>query len=93
MATNLQAQKAKKLFLDTEGRDIYSAPSVALASLIKEINAGHIDKKATIMLNVTGGGEKEFMEGKNIWYKKPDAIFPLDAEADAVIEKAEALFA
>ena len=36
---------------------------------------------------------KEFMEGKNIWYKKPDAIFPLDAEADAVIEKAEALFA
>ena len=55
--------------------------------------AGHIDKKATIMLNVTGGGEKEFMEGKNIWYKKPDAIFPLDAEADAVIEKAEALFA
>ena len=93
MATNLQAEKAKKLFLETEGRDIYSAPGVALASLIKEVKAGNIDKKATIMLNITGGGEKEFMAGKQIWYKKPDIVFPLNADEKEIVEKTEALFA
>lgn len=92
MATNLQAQKAARLFLETEGIDIYSAPAIALASLIKEVNAGHIDPKATIMLNITGGGEARFKNGKTIWHLQPSIVFPLTANAEEVVAKTEALF-
>ena len=92
MATNLQAQKAAKLFLETEGIDIYSAPAIALASLIKEVNAGHIDPKATIMLNITGGGEARFKKGKTVWHLQPSVVFPLTANAEEVVAKTEALF-
>lgn len=92
MATNLQAQKARKLFLETEGIDIYSAPSIALATLIKELAAGNIDRKAVIMLNVTGGGEEHFRKGKSIWNLKPSYVFPLNPDVDDVIAKVETLF-
>lgn len=92
MATNLQAEKAAKLFLDTEGIDIHPAPSVALATLIKAIENGRVDRKATIMLNITGGGEQRFMANKDIWYLEPSHIFSLKADAEDVIAKVEALF-
>ncbi len=92
MATNLQAEKAAKLFLDTEGIDIHPAPSVALATLIKAIENGRVDRKATIMLNITGGGEQRFMANKDIWYFEPSHIFSLKADAEDVVAKVEALF-
>lgn len=92
MATNLQAEKASKLFLETEGIDIHPAPSVALATLIKAIENGRVDRKATIMLNITGGGEQRFMANKDIWYLEPSHIFSLKADAEDVVAKAEALF-
>lgn len=92
MATNLQAEKAAKLFLDTEGIDIHPAPSVALATLIKAIENGRVDRKATIMLNITGGGEQRFMANKDIWYLEPSHIFSLKADAEDVVAKVEALF-
>lgn len=92
MATNLQAEKAAKLFLETEGIDIHPAPSVALATLIKAIENGRVDRKATIMLNITGGGEQRFMANKDIWYLEPSHIFSLKADAEDVVAKAEALF-
>lgn len=92
MATNLQAEKAAKLFLETEGIDIHPAPSVALATLIKAIENGRVDRKATIMLNITGGGEQRFMANKDIWYLEPSHIFSLKADAEDVVAKVEALF-
>lgn len=92
MATNLQAEKAAKLFLDTEGIDIHPAPSVALATLIKAIENGRVDRKATIMLNITGGGEQRFMANKDIWYLEPSHTFSLKADAEDVVAKVEALF-
>ena len=92
MATNLQAEKAAKLFLDTEGIDIHPAPSVALATLIKAIENGRVDRKATVMLNITGGGEQRFMANKDIWYLEPSHTFSLKADAEDVVAKVEALF-
>ena len=91
-ATNLQARKAAQLFLETEGVDIHPAPAVALATLIKEVEAGHVDKKATIMLNITGGGEARYKEGKEIFYLKPSLVFPLNPDEKEVVEKVEKLF-
>ncbi len=92
VATNAQARKAAKLFLETEGVDIHPAPSVATASLIKAVADGKIDKSATVMLNITGGGEQLFKEGKELWYLQPDLVFPLDPEVDDVVAKVEQLF-
>jgi len=92
MADNLQAKEAAQLFLDTEGIDIHPAPAIALATLIDELNKGKIDRKATIMLNITGGGEKRATEGKQLWYLKPSLIFNLDPNEAEVVEKVENLF-
>lgn len=93
VATNAQARKAKELFRELEGVDIYSAAGVAAASLIKAVADGKIDKSATVMLNITGGGEALFKEGKKLWYLKPSQVFPLSPDAEEVVAKCEALFA
>ena len=92
MADNLQAAKAAELFLLTEGIDIHPAPAIALATLIAEVEKGNIDKSATIMLNITGGGEKRATEGKELWYLKPSLVFDLDPNQEDVVAKVEALF-
>ena len=92
MADNLQAAKAAELFQQTEGIDIHPAPAIALATLIAEVEKGNIDKSATIMLNITGGGEKRATEGKELWYLKPRLIFDLDPNKEDVVATVEALF-
>ncbi len=92
MATNLQARNAAKLFRETEGIDIYSAPAIALATLIEEVRQGHIDPSATIMLNITGGGEKRLMQDKEPWYLKPSHVFPITPDEADVVAKVEQLF-
>lgn len=89
---NAAAAKAAELFQQTEGIDIHPAASVALASLIAEVEAGNIDPKATIMLNITGGGEKRATEGKELWYLKPSLVFNLDPNEAEVVSKVEKLF-
>mgnify|MGYP002698841215 CR=1 FL=1 len=92
VSTNAMARKARKLFHELEGVDIYSAAGVALASLINAVAAGKVEKDATVMLNVTGGGEEHFKEGKELWYLKPSHVFPLEPDTDDVVAKVEALF-
>ncbi len=92
MADNLQAKKSAQLFLETEGVDIHPAPAIALATLIECVESGRIDRSATIMLNITGGGESRATEGKELWYLKPSIVFPLDPNEAEVVEKVEALF-
>ncbi len=92
MATNAQARKAARLFQELEGADIHPAASVATASLIKAVADGKVAKDATIMLNITGGGEQLFKEGKELWYLKPSLVFPLDPSLDDVVAKVEELF-
>lgn len=92
VATNAQARKARKLFRELEGVDIYSAAGVALASLIKAVADGKVARDATVMLNITGGGEEHFKEGKELWYLRPSHVFPLEPDIDDVVAKVEALF-
>lgn len=92
-ATNAQARKARKLFHELEGVDIYSAAGIATASLIKAVADGKVEKDATVMLNITGGGEEHFKEGKELWYLQPSHVFALEPDPDEVVEKVGALFA
>ena len=92
VATNAQATRACKLFKELEGIDIHPAPGVALASLIKMVDAGAIDKDACIMLNVTGAGEEAMKQGKELWYLKPQKSFSVMAELGEVVSYVESLF-
>lgn len=75
--SNEEANAAKNLFEETEGIDIYHAAGVALASLIQAININKVQSDDVIMLNITGGGEKHFMETHEIHYLEPSHIFPI----------------
>ena len=92
VATNAQARRACKLFKDLEGIDIYSASGVALASLIKMVETGTIDKKACIMLNITGAGEEAAKQNREIYYLKPSKVFSLTPDVDEVVSYVETLF-
>ncbi len=88
--SNEEAQKAKTLFLETEGRDIYSAASVALASLIQAIN-NKVSADDIVMLNITGGGEKEFQEAHQLYYLEPTHTFPIGFTKEEVCKVATQL--
>lgn len=95
--TNGELREACLLFEELEGVDIYSAAGVATSSLIKAVEAGQIDKSATVMLNITGGGERHFKDelaakGGTLHYLKPSHIFPLNPSADDVVAVVEELF-
>ncbi len=93
VATNAQARRARKLFKELEGIDIYPAPAVALSTLIKMVENNTIDKDACIMLNITGAGEEAATQGREVWYLKPHKVFSLSPEVDDVVATVEAMFA
>jgi len=90
--TNQEAANAARFFLETEGNDIEPAAAVAVASLIQAANEGKVDKNATIMLNITGGGIEKFKRENKITYLDPLMIFPLNPDPQFVFEKIKSLF-
>jgi len=92
VATNEEAIEAGKLFLETEGNDIHPAAAVAVATLIKEVKAGNLDKDACIMLNITGGGEDRIRREKEVTFLKPSHIFDINPDMETVKEVLEKLF-
>lgn len=92
VATNAQARRAGKLFKELEGIDIHPAPAVALASLIKMVESGSIEKDACIMLNITGAGEEAVKKNRELFYLKPVKTFSLNATIDDVVNYIETLF-
>ena len=92
VATNAQATRACKLFKELEGIDIHPAPGVALASLIKMVESGTIDKDACIMLNITGAGEEAQKMGRELWHLKPSKTFSLTPDVVEVVSYVESLF-
>ncbi len=89
---NEAAREAAILFKELEGADIHPAAAVAVASLIESVKSGVVDKDKVIMLNITGGGEDLFKEGKELFYLKPSIVFDINPDAEDVIAKCEALF-
>lgn len=87
LATNEECKSAAKLFKDLEGNDIHPAAAIACATLINEAKNNKIDKDATIMLNITGGGEERFKAGRDLFYLKPDLVFDINPD-EVEIKKA-----
>lgn len=92
LATNEQARAAAKLFADTEGIDIHPAAAVATATLVEKAQHPDFPKNALIMLNITGGGEQKFKEGKNLFFLNPLLTFDVNPTPDVVKEKIGRLF-
>jgi cysteate synthase len=76
--TNEEARSAAALFLQLEGNDIHPAAAVAVASLIQAVNTNSINPDGIVMLNITGGGEEFFKQGKELHYLLPSAIFGIN---------------
>ncbi|MBM3434939.1 MAG: cysteate synthase [Bacteroidetes bacterium] len=92
-ADNYEARSAAVMFESLEGIDIHPAAAVATASLIKQVSEGKIEPDATIMLNITGGGEKRFQKDKNLHFLKPSLIFEINPDAEKVKHELKKLFA
>ena len=92
VATNAQSTRACKLFKELEGVDIHPAAGVALASLVKMVDSGAVDKDACIMLNITGAGEEAMKMGRELWYLQPSKTFSLTPDLDEVVSYVESIF-
>lgn len=92
IATNEEIIEACELFENLEGIDIYSAAGCALVSLIKCVKKGTVKRDQTIMLNITGGGEKRFKADNKYVIATPDLVLPPTADSKEVIDKVLALF-
>lgn len=92
VSTNASARRASNLFEKLEGIDIHPAAAVAVDSLMQAVSKGVVEKNKTVMLNVTGCGEKLFCKERNIFNLEPSIVFPLNAPDSEIIAKTEALF-
>ena len=82
--TNEEAQKACDMFEELEGIDIYHAAGVATASLMQAVDDKMVKPDDVVMLNITGGGEKLFMQHHTPWYLKPDKVFAVNASKEEI---------
>ncbi len=85
--SNDEAVSAAALFEQLEGIDIHPAAAVATASLIKATKQGLVGSGDTIMLNITGGGEKLFRHERNLSYLKPDLVLSPDSGASEIAKQ------
>ena len=65
-AGNAEVYAAMELFENTEAMDVVPASGVAIAALINAAERREIGKNDTVLLNITGGGEKRLMKDKTI---------------------------
>lgn len=89
--SNHEAYMAADLFEKLEGIDIHPAAAVATASLIKAVKQGAVEKKATIMLNITGGGEKLFRQGRALYQIDPALVLRPSEGVNEIARKIAAL--
>lgn len=72
--TNKEAKEASNIFESKEGIDVFYPSAISIASLIKSISLGLVNKKDIIMLNITGGGVKKFKKEYKLNYLKPSLL-------------------
>jgi len=91
---NDEVLQALKFFETCERIDIDPAAGVALASLIQAANSGEIDRKATILLHITGGGARKRAIEQTLLPARPDLEISLNQlESEQALVNACALFA
>ena len=92
IVTNQELAAACDLFEKLEGIDIHPAAGVAVESLRKAVESGKVKKDETIMLNITGGGEKRF-KGEHNWVNvQPHLVMDASTPAQEVIAAVDKLF-
>lgn len=77
---------AQNIFHAAEGIDIVPAAGVATAALMSAVSSGAVHKKDTILLNVTGGGEKHFKD-RNKAHMLSEPVFVSKDITDNDMEK------
>ena len=90
--TNSEIDKWKARFKELEGIDIYSAASVAVASLSHAVAEKAVGNEEVIMLNITGGGESLTKEHHDVVYARPDMVIDTFLPAEQIIRDVERLF-
>lgn len=90
--TNSEIDEWKARFKELEGIDIYSAASVAVASLSHAVAEKAVGKEEVIMLNITGGGESLTKEHHDVVYARPDMVIDTFLPAEQIIREVERLF-
>jgi cysteate synthase len=78
--TNSEALSAGKLFESLEGIDLVPASSVAVGSLVSAIEKNNVDPQDTIIINITGGGEKRLYKDYKSHVFEPDIVCESDIE-------------
>jgi cysteate synthase len=71
---NKEVYRAMDLFAETEGVDIVPAAGVAVAALKSAAAQGIIREEETVLLNITGGGEKRLGQEKRTHDVEPRVI-------------------
>lgn len=71
---NEEVFDSMKLFEETEGIDIVPAAGVAVASLLNAVAIGLIKREDTVLLNITGGGERRLRREKKTYNVEPNFI-------------------
>ncbi len=71
---NEEVYSAMEIFERAEGIDIVPAAGVASAALINAVHTGTVQKSDTILLNITGGGEKRLKQKREMYTVEPLAI-------------------
>ncbi len=69
--TNQEVFAGMDAFEKTEGIDIAPAAGVAVAALKKSLNEGKVRRSDTILLNITGGGEKRLSKERKTYEVEP----------------------
>jgi cysteate synthase len=88
--TNQESQRARVLFEELEGIDICPAAGIATAALIQAVKAGTLDRRACILLNVTGGGSERMRQEHPLQFLKPTLTFtPDEIHPDLVAARLE----
>lgn len=82
--TNKEAGKAAELFQQLEGNDIHPAAAVAVASMIQAVKDNKIEPESIVMLNITGGGEQKYKNGKVLHYLTPSEVFGVNPSKEDV---------
>jgi cysteate synthase len=72
--TNDEVLEAMEVFEGLEGIDIVPAAAVAVAALGRAVEGGGIRRDETVLLNITGGGEKRLKMEREACAVKPYLI-------------------
>ena len=89
---NAEVREAMELFDTCEGVDIDPAAAVALAALIKAVALRRIERDATVLLHITGGGFRLRTEARMVAALPDLEISFAELGSSSVVERISGLF-